>query len=76
MIEPEERTARTKKVTDICYNLMEPLITIFDEIDDLKAFANASGNPFTQGQIVNIGLQLLKNTNDFETGNMKFVKKA
>ena len=75
-IEPEEITARTKKVLDISYNLMDPLITIFDEIEDLEVFANAAGNPFTKEQIVNIGLQLLKNTNDFETGIMKWVKKA
>ena len=56
------------KVREMAYELMEPLVTIYDEIEELEHLGVAAVNPYSQSQIVNYGLTIIKNTNNFETG--------
>ena len=47
---------------------MDPLVTIYDEIEELEHIGVAAVNLYSQSQIVNYRLIIIKNTNDFETG--------
>ena len=67
-IDPEALMERKLKVCEKSYDLMEPLVTIYNEIEELEHFGVAVINPYSQSQIVNYGLTIIKNTNNFETG--------
>ena len=46
---------------------MEPLVTIYDEIEELEHLGVAAVNPYSQSQIMNYELMIITNTNNFET---------
>ena len=56
------------------FDLTEPLILMYNEVDDLVDLAIAAKIPYTEHQIVSLGLTLIKNTNDFETGITDWIK--
>ena len=56
------------KVKTMEYNLAEPLVVVFNEIEELARLGGAANNPFSDMQQVQIGLRIIKNTNDFEQG--------
>ena len=41
---------------------------MFDELEELQHVSVAASNPYTNTQMVNIGIKLIKNFNDFEKG--------
>ena len=45
-----------------------PLVTIRNRIDDLHDLATVAYNPYTQLQLLNIGLQILKDSGMFTEG--------
>ena len=45
----------------------DPMVTIFRPIEQLRTYAEIAKIPYTESQIVDFGLQLIKNTRDFET---------
>ena len=57
-----------EKVKTMEYNLSELLVTIFNEIEALAGLGVAANNAFSDMQQVQIGLRIIKNTNDFEKG--------
>lgn len=58
----------TKKLRERVFDLSEPLDVLFNEVEDLKALSIAADNEYTERQLVNIGIQLIENTNDFKRG--------
>jgi len=68
MIEPDVLREHELKVRDMAYNLMDPLVTIYDKIEELKHLGVTVVNPYSQSQIVSYRLTIIKNTNNFETG--------
>ena len=46
----------------------QPLVIIFNNLDELKQVVMLSNNLHTGTYIVNIGIRLIKNFNDFEKG--------
>ena len=62
-IKDEENSLRSK-----IFNIIEPLIVMYNEINDLQELATASRLQYSDPQIVNIGIRLIKNVNDFEKG--------
>ena len=58
----------TDKLRERIFDISEPLVVMFNEIEELKALSIAANNEYTERQLVNIGIQLIKNTNDFERG--------
>jgi len=67
-IEPEVLRERELKFCEMAYNLMDPLITIYDAIEDLEHLGIAVVSLYSQSQIVSYGLTIIKNTYNFETG--------
>jgi hypothetical protein len=55
-----------QKVRTMVYSISQPLVTVYDKVEELTCLATASGNPYTIVQQVQIGLQIIKNTRDFE----------
>ena len=45
----------------------DPMVTIFRPIEQLRTLAETAKIPYTESQIVNFGIQLIKSTRDFET---------
>ena len=57
-------TELRKKVFDIT----QPLVLLYNEVEDLQELATAAQNPYTDTQLVNLGIRLIKNMADFEKG--------
>ena len=45
----------------------DPMITIYRPIEQLRLLADIAGIPYTETQVVDFGVQLIKSTRDFET---------
>ena len=45
----------------------DPMVTIYRPIEQLRKLAEIARIPYTESQIVDFGIQLIKNTRDFET---------
>ena len=50
------------------YVLLEPLVTVYDDIEELARAADEAETPFSEAQQVKLGLKIICNTNDFEDG--------
>ena len=50
------------------FDITEPLIGMYNEVEDLQRLATASFAPYTDRQLVNLGIRLIKNMHDFEKG--------
>ena len=59
----EESNLRTK-----VFDITEPLVILYNKMDDLQQLADAAGLRYTDAQFLNIGIRLIKNMNDFEKG--------
>ena len=68
VIEDEEQTDREQSVQAMLYDLCDPVVTVFTALEDLQELATAAGNEYTDRQLVKFGVEIIKNTGDFETG--------
>ena len=63
---PEEHLREEEaKLLAKVFDLTQPLILMFNEVDELVDLAVAANIPYTIHQTMNMGLTLIKNTNDF-----------
>jgi hypothetical protein len=67
-VEQEEVTKEEQIVREFKYNPPTPLVVIFNRIEDLRDLAEAALNPYTDLQLLNIGLQVLKDSGSFTEG--------
>jgi len=67
-ITPEELKGQEETLCSKVFDIQQPLIILFDELEELQQIYVAALNPYTGTQMVNIGLKLIKNFNDFEKG--------
>ena len=56
------------EVLNLSFNPSDPLITIFRPIEQLKKKAVEARIPYSEEQIIEFGLTLVRNTRDFEKG--------
>ena len=68
MIVPDALDDIEYKVKSIKYNPANTRITVFNDIGELAHLGIATGNPYSDMQQIQIGLYIIKNTNDFENG--------
>lgn len=52
------------------FDIQEPLILLYNEVEELEQLATAAQHPCTNRQIVDLGVHLLKNATDFEKGSI------
>ena len=67
-VTPDALNAKEMEVRTFIYNLQEPLVTLYDQVEDLQKLGDAANMPYTTRQIVNFGVQLIRNTHDFQDG--------
>ena len=67
-VEQEEVTREEQLVRNIKYAPPTPLVVLFNKIEDLRDLAEAANNPYTDIQLLNIGLQVLKESTSFTEG--------
>ena len=72
-IEPEVLMECELKVREMAYDLMHPLISIYDEIEELEYLGVNVFNPYPMSQLVSYGITIIKNTNNFETGISRWI---
>ena len=65
-ISDEELLDKESALRSRIFEIQEPLDTLYQEVDDLQELATASDSPYTVKQLVGLGLQLIKNMNDYE----------
>ena len=67
-VTPDKLSTKEIEVRSFVYNLRDPLVSLFDQVEDLKKLAIAAQMPYTNLQIINFGVQLIRNTHDFQDG--------
>ena len=72
----QELTKHQDEVRGYTYNVTDPLTTVFDLVEDLQLIAEAAGTPYTELQLVNFGLDIIRNTGDFKDGLMTWNRRA
>lgn len=65
----------TEKVQVITYLLTDPIHSLFKEVKDLCELSEAAHNPLTDHQLLEIGLTVIHNTNDFERAQIEWHNK-
>ena len=50
------------------YDLTEPIVHIFDELEELQDFGAAVQNYYSDMQLINFALHIIKNAGKFEHG--------
>ena len=65
-ITPEELKEQEEILSAKVFNIQQSLIIFFGELEDLQQISMAALNLYTDTQIINIGVKLIKNSNDFE----------
>ena len=60
-IDPEVLRERKLKVRKIVYDIMDPIVTTYNEIKELGHLGYAAQNPQSMSQLVNYGLTIIKN---------------
>ena len=67
-VTPDRLNQKEVEVRAFVYSLQEPLVSLFDQVEDLKKLGDAAQMPYTEPQIINFGIQLVRNTHDFQDG--------
>lgn len=75
-VTPEKLQKEEMQVKAYVYNLQEPLVVLFDKVEDLTKLAQAAKMPYTKAQIINMGIQLIRNTHDFQDGLKTWINKS
>jgi hypothetical protein len=67
-IDSEQLLTEERTVRDMVYSLQDPLVTLYDAIEELERLGDAADNPYTAKQLIAFGLEVLRNTREFEEG--------
>ena len=62
----EEVKGKEAGIRTITYHPADPMIILDNPIENLKKDAEAAGIPYTTDQLLNIGINVIQNTRDFE----------
>ena len=57
------------------YDLILPIVTISNALEELEELVKAAGNEYTEKQLVKFGIEIVKNTCNFETGLTEWLAK-
>ena len=62
----EEVKQKESEIRSMTYHPADPLILLYNPVEKLKKMAESAGIAYTQDQILDIGLTVIRNTRDFE----------
>ena len=68
LINDDQLTEAETKLRSFQYDVLDPLVKVFDEVEELQHLGNAAQDPYSEAQLIKFALQIIKNTHDFETG--------
>ena len=74
IVEVDTLGNREQKVRELQYSLLDPLETIYTEVEDLEQLAIAVGNRYSTAQIIIFALQINWNMGDFEEGQKRGIQ--
>ena len=74
-VTPDKLNDKETEVRSFVYNLQDPLVSLFDQVEDLKKLGDAAQMPYTTRQLLNFGVQLIRNTHDFLDGLKSWIEK-
>jgi len=69
-VKQEALVKKAQSIREITYDIQDPMVVLWNEIDDLTRLAEAANNPYTPRQILEFGETALLKCSDFE-GDMK-----
>ena len=67
-IEPDSVTDKESNVRKMQFTVADPLTKLWKEIEDIEQLNTAASSPYSQQQLINIALHVIKSTNDFQQG--------
>ena len=74
---PEEELVQAESALRArVFDIAQPLVIIYNEMDDLQQLATAAGLEYTEAQFINLGIRLIKNMNDFDKGLTEWFEKT
>lgn len=76
LVTAQALAAFEKEVRDYRYDIIEPLSTVYDLIDDLELMDDAAATPYTPVQLVAYGLEILRNCQEFQEGIKTWNRRA
>ena len=65
-VKDDELQDTADKLKEKIFDIASPLVVSYNEVEDLRALSIAAQNEYIERQLVKIGVQLIKNMNDFE----------
>ena len=57
------------------FDIAEPLVELFNAVEDHQELATASQSPYSDTQLVQIGMQLIRNMNDYEKARGEWMER-
>ena len=66
VVQNEDHRIKEEEVRNMPYDIMDPIVNIFNEIEDLAELAEATDNEYSDIQQVKFGLEIIKNNGNFE----------
>ena len=61
-------TDKEANVRKMEFTVSDPLTKLWKEIEDIEQLSTAASSPYSQRQLINIALHVIKSTNDFQQG--------
>ena len=71
-ISDEELEEQESNLKTRIFDLTQPLVHLFQAVENLQQLATATNCVYTDRQIVSLGLKLIKNMQEFEKGREKW----
>ena len=68
IVEDDDLRDEEEEMRQFTYDISDPIVEIFNKIEDLEEFGIAANDPYTPQQLIKFGLQLVKDTGDMEKG--------
>ena len=66
IVNDEELQAKESESQKMAYGLTEPILTIFDESEELQDLGAVAQNYYSDMQFIKVALQIINNTGEFE----------
>ena len=66
IVNDEELQAKESECREMVYDLIESIVQIFDELEEIQDFGEATQNDDSDMQSIKFALQIIKNTGKFE----------
>ena len=57
------------------FDIAQPLVELFNSVEELQEIATASESPYTDKQLVALGMKLIRNMNDYEKARGEWMAK-